>query len=49
MTHEQKVKMARRMRSRKEILIGTPIFQSRQWMDRKQKRREKELSKINDR
>jgi hypothetical protein len=33
-THKQKVKMARRMRTRKEIQDRVPIFQTKAWDER---------------
>ena len=33
-THKQKVKMAKNMLSRKERLLKTPIFLSKQWVER---------------
>ena len=34
LTHRQKVKLARRMRTRKELIAKVPIFQTRAWGER---------------
>lgn len=45
MKHKQKVKMARRMRSREEIKKKVPLFQSKAWENRK----EAKLKKVEQR
>jgi len=47
LTHKQKVKLARKLRTRKELKKrpgfprGTPIFQTKAWEERKEARRRK--------
>ena len=44
MTHTQKVKLARRMITKKET--GTPIFQSAAWEKRKESKKAKLIKKL---
>jgi len=34
LTHKQKVKLARKLRTRKELIAKVPIFQTRAWNER---------------
>lgn len=40
-THKQKVRIARKMRTRAEETAGVPLFQSKAWEARKSARRER--------
>ncbi len=45
MNHKQKVKLARKMRTLKEIKEKTPIFQTAYWEARVKAKQEKQLKK----
>ncbi len=45
LTHKQKVKMARRMRTREEVKNKTPIFQTEAW-DRRKEAKEVKVRKL---
>lgn len=46
MTHKNKIKLARKMMSRDEIERHVPIFDSKNWQDRAEARKNKEWAKI---
>lgn len=45
LTHKQKVKLASRMRSNKEIKDGVGIFDSEAWTSRRESRTKKQIKK----
>ena len=46
MTHKDKKKLARKLRSREEIKKRTPIFQTNNWEKRKEARQKRVTNKI---
>lgn len=36
MNHKQKIKLAKRLRSRSEFIQGKPIFETKRWDERKE-------------
>ncbi len=45
MTHKKKIKLARRMRTRKEELDNVPMFSSDNWLKRRKARMKMKVSK----